>query len=65
MLYIFQGPSESVTISSVNPDEDPNWERDSINLLDEHYRGRAGTYAGTRNTITNILRSAGVQFTEL
>lgn len=65
MLYLFQGPNESVTISSVNPYEDPDWERDSINLIDEHYRGRTGTYAGTRNTVTNILRAAGVQLTEL
>lgn len=62
MLYLSQD-GEGVALSSVPLDHE-HWESEHVTLVDDHYRGSKGTYAGTRNMVTNVLRAAGVQFTE-
>lgn len=64
MLYLYQGSDHSIVLSSVHPD-DPDHESNKVELMDEHYARQPGTYPGTRNMVTNILRAAGVKFEEL
>lgn len=62
MLYIVEMPDNVMALSGVSPD-DPAWEANHVEIKDA-YAGNKCTYSALRNMVTNILRDAGVQFTE-
>jgi len=70
MIYIFEGPDNSLIISGYHPD-DPLFENNHTELADQRMSHLPVNsphrlhYEGLRNTVTNILRDAGAEFTEL
>lgn len=61
MLYITQGP-DGLVISGY-PIDAPEFENNHVEVLDA-FGGRRTSYEALRNMVTNVLRDAGVPFTE-
>lgn len=61
-LCLIEGPNNSISISPFLAD-DPDYESNHINLLDEHSRQKL-SFEALRIIVTNIMRASGVHFIE-